>query len=467
MSSVPEPVVSAGLPPMAQPLRSRPWLRMAIVGIGLFGVALLCGAHGAGGGLVVSAAFLAMVVERLAMRSQAAQQLQIMARSARAEGERDAIARAMSLEMAYERFRSVLEALGEGVVVVDDSGEIVLANPAAARAMRSPRHEPAGAMLWDALMPELAQRAREAWQALANPAITAEELPAIRYSGIPCRDVVYDLAAVRAVSKRTGQEFGCVFLLVDSTRTFELQRLKDSFLSSVSHELRTPLTNICAYSEILRHMLPGENIEWPEFVHVIHEEGLQLSRLVDGMFDYLQLESGEAAFTSEPVDGGDIVQSVVGEFRAKAHVRQIELVTEIGAGVPKLLGDRRRLDQVARHLVDNAIKFTPDGGRVRIALAARDEGWEMRIEDSGPGVPMNARHAVFDKFHQLRDHLTDKPSGTGLGLATSRAIVARLGGLIWCEDSAFGGAACVVLVPGLGQPRLVGVGAGTGAGGGF
>ena len=91
----------------------------------------------------------------------------------------------------------------------------------------------------------------------------------------------------------------------------------------------------------------------------------------------------------------------------------------------------------------------------------------IRVEDSGPGVPAGDRRAVFEKFHQLHDHLTDKPQGTGLGLATSRAIVARMGGLIWCEDSPLGGAGFVVLLPGLGQPRLAAFGAGTGAGGGF
>jgi signal transduction histidine kinase len=122
---------------------------------------------------------------------------------------------------------------------------------------------------------------------------------------------------------------------------------------------------------------------------------------------------------------------------------------------------------VVTSLLDNAVKFTPEGGSVRLSLCARDEGWELRIEDSGPGVPPDHRSVVFEKFSQLKDHLTEKPAGTGLGLATSRAIVARFGGLIWCEDSPFGGAAFVVLLPGLGQPRLAAIGAGTGAGGGF
>jgi signal transduction histidine kinase len=91
----------------------------------------------------------------------------------------------------------------------------------------------------------------------------------------------------------------------------------------------------------------------------------------------------------------------------------------------------------------------------------------LRIEDTGPGIQPDDRQAVFEKFNQLPDQLTEKPSGTGIGLATSRAIVARFGGLIWCEDSSMGGASFVVLLPAEGQPKLAGFAAGTGAGGGF
>jgi signal transduction histidine kinase len=313
----------------------------------------------------------------------------------------------------------------------------------------------------------LAQRAREAWQALHAAVGHRDELPQVRYAAIPCRDAVYDLTAVEATSQRTGQDFGSVFLLVDSTRAHELQRLKDRFLSSVSHELRTPLTNICAYAEILRNLMPGESAEWPEFVRVVHEEGLQLSQLVDGMFDFLQLESGEATIASELIEPQPIVAAAVDGFRQQAAARGIALELVTSVEVPQLIGDRRRFQQVVMRLCDNAIKFTPAKGTVRVSIGARDEAFELRVEDSGPGVPPTDRQAVFEKFHQLRDHLTDKPTGTGLGLATSRAIVARFGGLIWCEDSLLGGASFVVMLPSVGQPRMAAFGAGTGAGGGF
>ncbi|MBL9077848.1 MAG: PAS domain-containing sensor histidine kinase [Planctomycetes bacterium] len=377
-------------------------------------------------------------------------------------------AAAVSFDGADEPTRTLLEALGEGIVIVAADGRIVFANPAARALLRRPTQSPVGQPLWEALMPDLASMAREAWRAVIDGAPRgADELPHVRYSGLSCRDRVYDLTAVDAVSPRTGQHFGALLLFVDSTRGYELQRLKDRFLSSVSHELRTPLTNICAYTEILRTLLPGESAEWPEFVRVIHEEGLHLSRLVDAMFDFLQLESGEAVFALEDVDGAEVVRDVVRAHAVAAVSRRIDLQFVEGEAVPSLVADRARLRQVARALIDNALKFTPSGGQVNVTVAGREESWELRVEDSGPGVPPRDRSAVFDKFHQLPDHLTDKPTGTGLGLATARAVVARLGGLIWCEDAALGGACFVVRLPGSGQPRLAVLAAGTGAGGGF
>jgi signal transduction histidine kinase len=442
-------------------------LRLCAIASGLLLMAVGLGAPWPVASLLAGGALCAVLVERYAMWRQASSGFRVSLRSLQAEGQRDALAQVMSLELAHERKHTVLEALREGVLVVDDSGEIVLANAAVRRAMQQPEQDPTGRLLWDVLVPELAQRARQAWLALRERGAAAEP-PQVRASAIACGNLVYDLTAVEATSRRTGQSFGSVFLLVDSTRAHELQRLKDRFLSSVSHELRTPLTNVCAYAEILRHMLPSDSAEWPEFVRVIHEESVQLSRLLDGMFDYLQLESGDALFGQEVFDGGRLVRTTVAAFEALAATRRIRIDLDIAIELPRLQGDARRLEQVVKNLVDNAVKFSPDGGAVRVAVASSDGQFELRIDDSGPGVPLADRDAVFEKFHQLRDHLTEKPSGTGLGLATSRAIVHRFSGRIWCEDSPFGGASFVVSLP-AGKPSaatrpdtvVAAVGAGT------
>lgn len=428
-----------------------PGFRGLVASLRHVGAALLFGAVAAALGaapwqavcVALAAALVAVVERRCGLRDGGA-----MAPSVARDGKREMAARVLALELACDRSESVLESLLEGVVVVDSTGEIVLANPAVRNALARSEIDPLGCVLWDELPIELSQAAREAWLALHDSGV--EELgerPTMRRTSVASGEKFYDLAAVSVTSRTTGQDFGTVFLFVDTTRNHELQRLKDRFLSSVSHELRTPLTSIRAYSEILETMIPGESMEWPEFVRVIHEESIQLSTLVDAMFDFLQLESGDAQFTIRAIDAPAIVEEVAAAFGQAIASREIELELATGRVEGQALADRTRFAQVCRHLIDNAIKFTPVGGHLRVACGEHEGAFELRVEDSGPGIPLMDRNTVFEQFTQLADHLTAKPEGAGLGLAVCRSIVERCGGAIWCEDSEAGGAAFVVRLP--------------------
>ncbi len=360
------------------------------------------------------------------------------------EQRRRAEASQLSAELALDRVLSALEALGEGVAVVDTAGEVVLTNPSLSASLRDPRASALGSVLWDALHPDLAPRVREAWWRLRHgPSPDGE----VRLLGVACGDRQVDVIAVPARSSRSGQDFGIAFLLVDSTRTHEVARLKDDFLSCLSHELRTPLTNICAYAEILRHILPGEAAEWPEFVRIVHEEGVRLSRLVDGLFDYLQLENGTAIFRCAPCSAVEVARTAVQDQTPRAEAAGIGLRWVVEGSPPDVSADARRLRQTLDQLLDNAIKFTPKGGRIRVTVAERDGACVIRVDDSGHGVPPTRRGVVFDRFQQLGRAGDGKPAGIGIGLATCRAIVRRLGGVIRCEESPLGGACFMVELP--------------------
>ncbi len=415
-----------------------------------FGLVFGAVAHGLGASSMgavscgLAAALVAVVERRCGLRDGHASR-------SYSDDDREAAARILALELACDRSESVVESLLEGVVVVDPAGEIVLANPAACRGLIDAGVEPIGQTLWDVLPDELADRTRESWEALrdldGDAATGAGERPTVRHASVPSGDRMFDLAAVPVRSSVTGQDFGTVFLFVDTTRNHELQRLKDRFLSSVSHELRTPLTSIRAYSEILGTMVPGESMEWDEFVSVIHDESVRISNLVDGLFDFLQLQSGEAEFAVTALDANAVVQRVVDGLAGRMATRAIELELDLPVGERKAKLDERQWQQLVFQLVDNAVKFTPSGGDVRIAGRVIGDEFELRVEDSGPGVPADDRSTIFEKFTQLSDHLTEKPAGAGIGLAVCRAIAERSGGHVWCEDSALGGAAFVVHVP--------------------
>jgi len=366
--------------------------------------------------------------------------------AAAVERHRGAAARALALQLTVDRLEAVLGSLREAVVVVDSQHEIVLSNPVARSVLCDRSRTPVGLAIGDVLAPGLGAIASQLLAELeADP---DSERPA-RRSGVGHDGQVLDVTAVKVRSRESGQGFATAFLFVDASSAHELSRLKDRFLSSMSHELRTPLTNICAYAEILRNITPREVGEWPAFVRIIHEEGLQLSRLVDGLFDYSRLESGDTEFDRIEIDGDELATVLVGRARARADEARIELLCERGQGLPRIMFDRSRFEQVCDQLIDNAIKFTPADGRVRIAVTARDGDLQLCVEDSGPGVARVDRSRVFEEFSQLSDPLTDKPAGAGLGLAISHAIITLLGGRIWCEESDLGGAAFIVLVPGI------------------
>ena len=421
--------------------------RAAFAGGVVLALALVMGVDGARAVVFGLGAVVFTCLEGIAARRAFAASRRIQANAADREEARAAEVRLLTLELTHERTRSVLEALHEGVVVVDGGGEVVMTNPAAQVAMRVPEGGVERRLLWEVLPSALGRAAQEAWQVLRENPHAPEAVEPVRRPSIRSGDRIFDLTAVPVRSARTGQDFGYAFLLVDCTRSHELQQLKDRFLSSVSHELRTPLTNICAFSEILGTMLPGESLEWPEFVRVIHEQSVQLSHLVDAMFDYLQLESGEAVLRNVRLDGAQVVAEVVAAAQAAAGRRNIGL-TFVGPATPAdLVVDPVRLRQLCGHLVDNAVKFAPDGGAARVEVAVDAGSWQLTVDDSGPGVPPQDRRAVFEKFHQLPDHLTDKPSGTGLGLATCAALAHCYRGTIACGDSPLGGARFVVRLP--------------------
>jgi len=416
----------------------------AVVGATAVGAGLEPSAAAVVAGVAAALLLLAAAVERAfdeePLPSQAQQTSAFVAEQRRGDA-----ARILGLELAVDRLRSVLEALREGVVVVDGAATVVLANPEARQELRDPASSPIGKQLWDVLAPELAASARQAFVALDDERLGNDRpvrLPAITFG----RRII-DLTAVRVQSRESGQDFGTVFLFVDATRSHELAHLKDRFLSGISHELRTPLTNICAYAEILRHLMPGEASEWPEFVRIVHEEALQLSRVVDTVFDFAQLESGEAVFDVVACEPSSLVDAACQRARNRAVAAGLDLRCEVADGLPHVAADPVRFGHALDHLIDNALKFTPPGGRVAVRAAADPAGVSIRVDDSGPGIAAGERASVFEKFHQLGNHLTCEVAGPGLGLATTKAIVARLGGTIRCELSDLGGAAFIAVLP--------------------
>jgi two-component system sensor histidine kinase BarA len=250
-------------------------------------------------------------------------------------------------------------------------------------------------------------------------------------------------------------------------RLKELDRLKSNFLATVSHELRTPLTSIIGYSEMLLEGIAGEVVgEQREFVTTIREKGEQLLTLIKGLLDLSKLESGTMSLRKGTLEVAPLVRDVAQTMAPHAKKKGIVLLAEVEAGLPTLWADGERLRQVLLNLVENAIKFTPTAGNVRITaklaslggspatddgglvlLGAKRTGIELRVTDTGIGVPEVERERVFDAFYQVDSSSTREQGGTGLGLSIVKRLVEGHDGTVRVEANEPQGTAFVVAIP--------------------
>jgi len=250
-------------------------------------------------------------------------------------------------------------------------------------------------------------------------------------------------------------------------RLKELDRLKSNFLATVSHELRTPLTSIIGYSEMLVEGIAGEmSAEQREFVRTIHEKGEQLLELITSLLDLSKLESGTLAMRKSDVTVEHVVSDVVHTVSPTARKKGVTVSSTVEAGLPKLWADPTRLRQIVLNLVDNAMKFTPQGGTVRVGvrtttmevepddeegglvlLRSKQPAVEIRVTDNGIGIPDAEKSKVFDAFYQVDSRATRQAGGTGLGLSIVKRLVEGHDGRVWVEDNQPKGAVFVVTIP--------------------
>lgn len=347
----------------------------------------------------------------------------------------------MSAETAFERIHAVLQSLIEGVVLIDAEGGIVLTNPCARRFLEFGDRPIEGQRL-DSNLPEALRG-----QVIAGIASLREGRERVQIMGLQAGDRVYDVSLVHAQSMRIGAGFGTVVAMVDVTRNHEIARLKDDFLGAVSHELRTPLTNICAFTEILGQLSPDNEKDWQEFLAIVTTESNRLRGMVEDLLEHSRLHTGQVLWRCGPVDLGHQVGLAMSLFTERSAGRGVDLSWEPPSATCIANADCERLHEVLVRLIDNALKFTPGGGRVRVEVADLDTAIEVAVDDSGPGVPLEHRESVFERFHQIGDPLTEKPSGAGLGLPICRGFIDGMGGSIWCEESELGGAKFRFVLP--------------------
>jgi len=232
------------------------------------------------------------------------------------------------------------------------------------------------------------------------------------------------------------------------------ERLKSALLDAVTHDLRTPLTAIQEGTALLLEEIPGPlTASQREVLEVVRDHSERLFRTISSVLDLSKMEAGMMEYVYVPSDLASLIDRSVETVRLIAQKKQIQLQTTYPSALPLLLLDERRVQQVLDNLLSNAVKFTPEGGTVRVSSALEGDGndqgrWiEVRVSDSGMGIPTEEAERVFEKFYQSPSHRGERHRGTGLGLAIARHIVEAHGGRIWVENHEEKGSTFVFTLP--------------------
>jgi len=328
-------------------------------------------------------------------------------------------------DLAAERGRleAILENMADGMLITDDLGQVSLLNPAAARLLEVSEEE--------ALGRSFAEVARhheliETWQDGYNQ--RKEQMVAVEIGrqGTFIQMIVSPLVI-------TDQQ-GCLVILQDLTRIRRLETVRRDFISNISHELRTPLAALKALVETL---LAGALDDPPvakRFLADAESEVDALTQMVEELLELTRIESGMVPLQLSPTPVVDVVMPAIDRLRPQAERLNLNMKIDLPEDLPLVMSDASRAQQVVGNLVHNAIKFTPDGGKITVKAEAEDEEAAVLfyVRDTGVGIPSIELPRIFERFYKA--DRARSGGGTGLGLAIARHLVQAHGGRIWAKS---------------------------------
>jgi two-component system sensor histidine kinase GlrK len=228
----------------------------------------------------------------------------------------------------------------------------------------------------------------------------------------------------------------------------ELDKMKSDFFSSVAHELRNPLSTIKMGTSLLREGVEGPVTEGQRGILVVLEkESNRLIEMLNSLLDLSKMEAGMMSFNLEPKNISPLIDQAIGEIGPLVEAKKINLEVTVTEGLPILKIDSERILQALRNIIGNAIKFTPEKGRVSISARSIDDAIKVSVADTGPGIPAGNLITIFEKFQQATTRGTPPIQGTGLGLAIAKQIIIHHGGKIWAESEPGHGSTFIFVLP--------------------
>ena len=345
---------------------------------------------------------------------------------------------AEALHAHTARLEAMLDSMIEGLVVVDARGRIALANRAAEELFGFSRMMVGGTLLEVIRHHEVAALAARVG---GEGSVVEHE---VRLEGPEPR--VLHLSAV-ALRDAEGAPAGAVLVFYDVTRIRELEGVRQDFVANVSHELRTPLSLIKSTAETLLDGAKDDPAVATRFLEIIDKHANRLTLLIDDLLLLARLDSGRVTLNFQTLALRDAAQDSLDDFGIVARARDVTLENTVPDGLVAR-ADPDRLRQVLSNLIDNAIKYGRPEGRVTIAgRALAGERIELSVCDDGPGIPMEAKERVFERFYRVDKARSREQGGTGLGLAIVKNVMQAHGGEVRVESAPGAGTTFFLTLP--------------------
>lgn len=334
--------------------------------------------------------------------------------------------KAQAVKTEKAKFSAILDHLAEGVIAINGEKRILMFNSSAESILGALKEAALGRSLIEAVrnsrIEELAQRA------IKHHQMISEEIELSH----PEKKVVKVSAA--GVSQYES-EIRALLIFDDRTEFRRLERLRQEFVANVSHELKTPLTSIKGFVETLLGGALRDAAKSEGFLKMMEEDADRLKRLIDGLLELSKLESRELELRREPVDLKKEIDKVIAAFEPLLKEKKIAVENRLSQNGPgRVSADRDKLKQVLVNLLDNAVKFNREGGRVIFTVQSEGGETKVFVEDTGIGIPPEAVPRIFERFFRVDKARSRDLGGTGLGLAIVKHIIEAHGGEVSCQS---------------------------------
>jgi len=329
-------------------------------------------------------------------------------------------------ESERAKLTAILEHMGEGVIAVNEARQVLLANSSAEEIFDVPRGTgPGKSLLTLTKKPRLDEMMAHA---IERGASVSGEIELVR-------DESKTLQASALGIGRNAESVSGILVLSDITQIRRLENLRREFVANVSHELRTPLTSIRGFVETLLGGALRDAATSERFLRMMEDDSRRLERLIDDLLELSRLEARQAPLQLKAVDLAREAGQVMEGFGKRLKEKNIAVENRMASKkIPAVNADQDRVRQVLLNLVDNAIKFNRDGGRIALDAEALDGRVCVVVEDTGIGIPEEAVARTFERFFRVDKARSRDAGGTGLGLAIVKHIVEAHGGEVACES---------------------------------